>query len=108
VALPIDNDTRVDGIRLFDPPPALRRFAAADVMRILVGLLALAVVLIVGAGAKSTVDGIEEDVIAGIDRLPNAAEQIVIGTAQIFGTLVPIVALGAILWRRRWRLLLHL
>jgi uncharacterized membrane protein YbhN (UPF0104 family) len=108
VNLPIDTETRVAEVRLFDPPPALRRFAPSDVMRIVVGLLALAVALVVGAAAKSTVDGIEEDVIAGIDRLPDAAEQIVIGTAQIFATLVPLVALGAILWRRRWRLLFHL
>ena len=108
MTLPTDNETHGVEVRLFDPPPELRKYAAGDVMRIVVGLLALAATLIVGAFAKGTVDGIEEDVIAGIDRLPNAAEQIVIGTAQIFATLVPIVALGAILWRRRWRLLFHL
>jgi uncharacterized membrane protein YbhN (UPF0104 family) len=108
VTIPIHDEAYTDGVRLFDPPPALRKYAAGDVLRIVVGLLALAAALVAGAFAKGTVDGIEEDVIAGIDRLPNAAEQIVIGTAQIFATLVPLVALGAILWRRRWRLLLHL
>ena len=104
---PIDNATRVDGVRLFDPPPPLHRWAAADVMRIVAGTAALAAAVIVGAYAKSTVDGIEEDVVNGVERLPDSIEQLVIGTAQFVATLVPLLGLGVVLWYRRWRVLLH-
>lgn len=95
-------------VRLFEPAPPLRRFAPSDVMRIVIGVALLAGALLVGAAASSTVDGIEQDVIDGIDRIPDTAEQIIVGTAQIFATLVPLVALGVVIWRRRWRLLVHL
>lgn len=94
-------------VRLFEPPPALHRFSAGDVLRIGVGSVALLAALVVGTAAKGTVDGIEQDVVDGIGRIPDHIEQVVIGTAQFFATLVPLIAGLVLVWHRRWRVLFH-
>ncbi|MCB0966218.1 MAG: flippase-like domain-containing protein [Ilumatobacter sp.] len=99
--------TLVDGVRLFGPPPALRRFSPADVIRVMFGVLTLAAAVVANRVAKGTIDGVEEDVVDGLTRLPESIEQIGIATAQLFATLVPLFAFGAIIWKRRWRVLLH-
>lgn len=104
----VDADSSlVDGVRLFDPPPALRRWSPGDVMRTIFGVLTLLAALIASAAAESTIDGVEEDVVNGIARLPESIEQVGVATAQLFATLVPLFALVVILWHRRWRVLLH-
>ena len=97
----------VDGVELFDPPPAHTRFAPGDVLRLVVGALAFVVAIIVGSYATATVDGIETDIVDGIAELPDPVEQVLIGTAQLFATAVPLIALAVVLLKRRWRILGH-
>lgn len=94
-----------DEVRLFDPPPARRRWSAGDVIRLLIGLGVLVLGVVAASYADGTIAGVESDLIDGIDRIPDQVEQILLGTAQITATLVPLAALGLILWKRRWRLL---
>jgi undecaprenyl-diphosphatase len=101
------TDPPTDGVALFEPPSEHARFAANDVMRLVVGAVILVIALVVGTVATGTVDGIESDIVEGVERLPNAVEQLVVGTAQLFATFVPMLALGVILWKRSWRVLLH-
>ena len=100
-------DLAVDDVVLFDPPPATARFAPNDVMRLGAGTVLLALALVVGVVATRTVDGIESDIVDGVARLPNPVEQLVVGTAQLFATFVPLLALGVIVWNRAWRMMLH-
>lgn len=93
---------------LFPPPPERQRWAAADRLRLLAGLGFVALGLFAVSFAERTISGAERDVVDAIDRIPDPVEQAVLGTAQIIATFVPLVAIGVVLWKRRWRLLLML
>ena len=95
-----------DEVELFEPAPAHTRFAAGDVVRLVVGAIALVGTLVVGSIATATVDGVEADIVDGIARLPDSIEQLLIGSAQLFATFVPLIVLAAAVYKRRWRILL--
>lgn len=92
----------------FTPPPLRRNFAAADVLRLLIG------VAVVGAGAlvawlgRSTVSGIEADLARAFARLPGTLATALVNTAQLVTSFIPGVALVVLLVRRRWRVALLL
>ena len=98
----------LDQVSIFPEPPLRRRWSAADIIRILVGLVLLAAGLLAATFAERTISGAEDDLVDAIDRIPDGIEQVVLGTAQLIATFVPLLAIGVVLWRRRWRLLFHL
>jgi uncharacterized membrane protein YbhN (UPF0104 family)/tRNA A-37 threonylcarbamoyl transferase component Bud32 len=91
---------------LFDPPPRRQRWAAPDLLRLLIGLALVGAALVAASFADETIAGLEDDVVAGIGRLPDRMEAAVIGSAQIIATFVPLVVTFVVLWKRQWRLLL--
>ncbi|MFW2333732.1 lysylphosphatidylglycerol synthase domain-containing protein [Ilumatobacter sp.] len=93
---------------LFPPPPPRQRWAAVDRLRLLTGLGFVALGLFAVSFAERTISGAERDVVDAIDRIPDPVEQAVLGTAQIIATFVPLVAVGVVVWKRRWRLLVRL
>lgn len=94
------------GVVLFDPPPTRQRWAAADLLRLLIGLVFVVAASIAGSFADDTIAGVEDDVVSGIGRLPDRIEATVIGSAQIIAIFVPLVVTAVVVWKRRWRLLL--
>ncbi|MDY7106974.1 MAG: lysylphosphatidylglycerol synthase domain-containing protein [Actinomycetota bacterium] len=100
--------TDTDHVELYEPPPSRRSFAAGDVIRLLLGI----VILTLGAGvaklAQATVEGIEEDLLRALGRLPDTFESFVLSAAQIATSLIPTVALIVLLVRRRWKVALLL
>ena len=90
---------------LFPAPPAYQRWAPGDILRLLVGLGFVLVGLLATVYAEGTVSGAESDIVGALARIPDTIEQAVLGTAQIIATFVPLVAVGYLLWKRRWRLL---
>ncbi len=111
--LVVATDRNPDGgmapsVELFPPPPPRQTWAAGDVLRLLIGLAFLGFGLFAVSFAEETISGLERDVVDAVDRIPNRVEQAVLGTAQIIATFVPLVAVGVVLWKRRWRLLLTL
>ena len=93
---------------LFAPPSSRQRWSAADFLRLLVGLGFVAVGLLAAAFAEGTISGVESDIVDAIGRIPDGVEQAVLGTVQIIATFVPLIALVALLWWRRWSLLFTL
>lgn len=100
-----DTEHDVPGVVLFDPPPTRQRWAAADLLRLLIGLAFVAAAFVADSFADDTIAGIEDDVVSGIGRIPDRLEAAVIGSTQIIATFVPLVATGVVIWKRRWRLL---
>lgn len=93
---------------LFDPPPLQRSLRAGDLVRLLVGIAFVGVGLLLGTFATSTIDGVEDDVVEAIGQIPSRLEQTVIGSAQLIATFVPLIAVGVVVWYRKWRTLLSL
>jgi glycosyltransferase 2 family protein len=100
-----DTEHDVSGVVMFDPPPSRQRWAAADLLRLLIGAGFVVAAFIAASFADDTIAGIEDDVVAGIGRLPDRLEAAVVGSAQIIATFVPLVVTGVVIWKRRWRLL---
>lgn len=99
------HDHDVVGVVLFDPPPTRQRWAASDLLRLLIGLAFIGAAFIAASFADETISGIEDDVVSGIGRIPDRIEATVIGSAQIIATFVPLVVTVVVIWKRRWRLL---
>ncbi len=95
-------------VTLFPEPTPRRKWSAGDINRLLLSLGFLAAGLLAASIAERTIAGAERDLVDAIDRIPTAIEQVVLGTAQLIATFVPLFAIGAVVWRHRWRLLLHL
>ena len=95
-------------VTLFPPPPARQRGAPGDLLRLLIGSMFVLVGLFAAGFAEGTISGVENDVVDAIGRIPESVEQAVLGTAQIMATFVPLLAIIAVVWRRRWKLLLML
>ncbi|MGA9276347.1 MAG: hypothetical protein WBV89_05315, partial [Ilumatobacter sp.] len=109
------SNTVIDGgasevptVVLFPPPARRQKWSPVDLVRLLFGLVFVAVGLFAAAFADGTISGIENDIVDGVGRIPDSVEQAVLGTAQIMATFVPLFVVVVVLWRRRWRLLLML
>lgn len=91
------------GVEVFDAPAPRRRFAPADVLRLVTGLVLVVAGLTIARWAQSTVEGIEEDVLRAVSRLPDTFESLVLSLAQLITSLIPAIALVVLLVRRHWR-----
>jgi uncharacterized membrane protein YbhN (UPF0104 family) len=100
-----DTDHDVSDVVLFDPPPTRQRWAAADLLRLLIATAFVVAASLAASFADDTIAGVEDDVVSAVGRIPDRLEATVIGTAQIIATFVPLVATGFVIWKRRWRLL---
>jgi undecaprenyl-diphosphatase len=98
----------VSELVLYEPPPPRRSFSAGEWLRLLIGASMLGVGLLLVTVAEDTISGAESDLVEGFSRLPDRAEEAIIGVAQLGATLVPLAGLVVVLWRRRWLLLLQL
>ena len=101
---PADPDT----VELFEPPQTRQPFSPGDVVRLVVGLTLVVVGTIIGWVARSTIEGIELDLVRLVASIPDPFADLSIGLAQLTTRVIPTVALIALLVRRRWRLVLVL
>lgn len=92
----------VDGVEVFEPPPERRRFAATDLLRLLVGVAVAVVGFVLGRIGQASIRGIESDLVAAFGRLPDDLADAVLSAAQLITSFVPLVVLGVLLVRRRW------
>ena len=90
---------------LFDAPSLRQRWAAADLLRLLIALAFVGAAFVAASLADETISGVEDDVVSGIGRLPDRIEAALIGSAQIIATFVPLAVIAVLVWRRRWRLI---
>lgn len=101
--MPALDDPVLGTVEVFDPPPSRRRFAAGDVLRLLAGVALVVLGTVLVDLARSTVEGIESDVIEAFERLPGGIERTLLDVAQVATSLVPLVAFVVLLVRRRWK-----
>lgn len=102
------SDSSPASIELFDPPRMRRVFSPGDLLRLLVGLGLIAAGTLVGALARSTIRGVELDLLELVGRLPDPFEDLLVAIAQLFTRVIPTVALVMLLVTRRWRVALLL
>lgn len=102
------GDSGTDAVELFDPPRARQPFSPGDVVRLFVGVALIVAGTIIGRVARSTIQGIELDLVRLVSRLPDPFEDLAIGLAQLTTRVIPTIAVVALLIRRRWRLALLL
>jgi uncharacterized membrane protein YbhN (UPF0104 family) len=88
---------------VFDPPPARRSLAPADVVRLLIGLALIVVGAVVANLAQSSVRGVEDDLLRVVDRLPDRIETVGVGIARFATGVIPTVTLVVLLVRRHLR-----
>jgi hypothetical protein len=69
-----DHDHDVSDVVLFDPPPTRQRWAAADLLRLLIGVVS-SPPRSAASFADETIAGVEDDVVAGIGRLPDRSRR---------------------------------
>jgi uncharacterized membrane protein YbhN (UPF0104 family)/tRNA A-37 threonylcarbamoyl transferase component Bud32 len=80
------------------------KWAAGDRIRLVVGLVVLALGLFLAAVAQNTIGGAEADVISWFNRLPNRTIGLVVGVGQLIVVVVPLAVWVLLLWRRQFRL----
>ncbi|MCB0962167.1 MAG: flippase-like domain-containing protein [Acidimicrobiales bacterium] len=88
--------------------PSRRPFAAADLLRLLIGVVVVVAGALVASSAQSTVSGIEADLARAFGRLPDTLGTLLVNLAQLATSLIPTVALVVLLVRRRWKVALLL
>lgn len=91
-----------DGVEVFEPPPARRAFAPADLLRFLLGSAVAAVGFVIGRIGQSSIRGVEDDLVAVLGRLPDVVGGAVLAVAQVATSLVPAIVLVVLLVRRRY------
>jgi len=104
----VSSDSSPASIEMFDPPGTRRVFSPGDLLRLLIGLALIAGGTLVGALARSTIRGVELDLLQLVDRLPDTFEDLLLAIAQLFTRVIPTVALVMLLVTRRWRVALLL
>ena len=80
------------------------RWAAGDRIRLVVGLVLLAIGLFLAALAQNTIGGAEADVIEWFKRLSDRSIGLVVGAGQLIVVVVPLAVWVLLLWRRQFRL----
>lgn len=97
------SPTGTDGVVVFDPPPRRRSFSPGDVVRLLVGAALVVAGWLVTEVGRSTIAGVERDLVRAFARLPDGFERSILGAAQLVTSLVPLAVLVFLLATRRWR-----
>lgn len=85
-----------------------RQFAAGDLVRLLVGVGLVGIGALLAQVAQGTITGLERDLLRAMARIPDRAEQLVLGLVQVATSLVPLATFVVLLVRRRWRVALLL
>lgn len=104
----MSSDNSHASIEMFDPPHTRRVFSPGDLLRLLIGLGLIAGGTLVGALARSTIRGVELDLLQLMARLPDPFEELLLAIVQLFTRVIPTVALVMLLVTRRWRVALLL
>src|SRR6056297_3687248 len=104
----VSSDSSPASIEMFDPPGTRRVFSPGDLLRLLIWLALIAGGTLVGALARSTIRGVELDLLQLVDRLPDTFEDLLLAIAQLFTRVIATVALVMLLVTRRWRVALLL
>jgi glycosyltransferase 2 family protein len=103
-----EGDTALASVELFDPPRPRRTFSPGDLLRLLIGVGLIGVGAVVGRIARSTIRGVEFDLLQLVGRLPDPVDDVLVAVAQFVTRVIPTVALVMLLAARRWRVALLL
>ena len=95
-------------VEVFEQPPSRRRFSPGDVLRLVIGLALVGVGTLVARTARSTLEGLETDLVEAFGRLPDGVETALLTFAQLFTSVVPAIAFVVLLVKRRWKVALLL
>ena len=90
------------------PPRSRRRFSPGDLIRLIGGALIVVAGLLVATLGRSTANGLEADIARQVAHLPTRVAEGLLALAQMLATLVPLVAAGYLLARRRFALVAQL
>ncbi len=93
-----------EAVELFAAPRDWHRFAAADVLRLLIGLALVGAGWLLARWGVSTIEGIEDDVVRAFARLPDPIEDVAVSAAQLLAGVTPTVAFVVLLASRRFRI----
>jgi undecaprenyl-diphosphatase len=101
--------TSSESIRFDDVPPGERYYRhPGDIIRLVVwGLITLALALFIEL-AEGSNDGVREDLGDVVALIPVTVRQLAVTIAQAAVILVPALIVVLLVYRRRWRRLLHL
>ncbi|HSL60074.1 MAG TPA: lysylphosphatidylglycerol synthase transmembrane domain-containing protein [Acidimicrobiales bacterium] len=102
------DDSADEAVELFDAPPERQSFAPGDVVRLVLGVVVVVLGVVVAEAAQSTIEGIEQDLVEALARLPDRAVTVFLGVAQVATGAVPAIALVVLVVRRRWKVALVL
>ena len=80
-----------------------RERSPADVLRLLLGLVLLALGLAAATLARNTVGGVEADIVELYDRIPDRVAEVLTAFAFLLAIAVPLLGLAVLVVRRRWR-----
>ena len=98
--------TDASGVVVIEPPLRRRARRPADLVRLVVSLLLLAVPLVLGSVAAGTSTGLEQDIFRSASGLPKIALLLVTYVAGIAVLALPVgLSLDLLLRRRPWQLL---
>ena len=97
------SPSSTDAVVVFDPPPRRRSFSPGDVVRLLFGVALVVAGWLLTEVGRSTIAGVERDLVSAFARLPDGFERPILGAAQLVTSLVPVVVLAFLLATRRWR-----
>lgn len=91
----------VDGV-LVSVTPRRRIRSQADVVRLMVSLALIGVGVLVASWLRNTIGGAEEDLVDVYERVPDRFAEALTGLAVIGAGVVPVLALVALVARRRY------
>jgi uncharacterized membrane protein YbhN (UPF0104 family)/tRNA A-37 threonylcarbamoyl transferase component Bud32 len=75
----------------------------ADIVRLLASLALLAGGVLIAIHARNTISGAEEDIVDVYERVPQRFAEVLADVAVASATIVPVVAVIVLVFRRRWR-----
>ena len=101
-----EETTNARGVVVVEPPLARRARRPADLARLMVSIVVLALPLVLGNVAAGTSTGLEQDIFRSTSGLPKVALFIVTYAASIGVLALPVgLALDLVVRRRPWQLL---
>ncbi|HKY68874.1 MAG TPA: lysylphosphatidylglycerol synthase transmembrane domain-containing protein, partial [Acidimicrobiales bacterium] len=94
---------RAPGAPVMHLRPVRRQRSPADVLRLLLGLLLLALGLLLVTVARNTVGGAEADIVEAYERIPDRVAEALTALAFVLAVALPLLALVVLLLGRRYR-----